>query len=175
MSIASAKANFAAVLPLVTWTIPASAIKVENATATSFQRVFTQQFAEEVPMTDFPFVRIHMPERPESRETSGADAGSLKKRLYPCHLFIYWATWAKNWQGGGDYFDAIIDATTQYFSHNSSPLPAGVYAVAPGGGPADNIIGWGLKQAARIELPDLVDDALHWRATVGIDVIEYGV
>jgi hypothetical protein len=169
MSIASAKANFAAVLPLVTWVIPASASAVENAVNTKFQKIFTQQFAEEVPMTDFPFVRIHMPDRPEARESSGADLGSLKKRLYPCHLFIYWATWAKHWQGGGDYFDAIVDATTLYFSHNASPLPAGVYA----GG--DNIIGWGLKQAARIELPDLVDDALHWRATVGIDVIEYGV
>jgi hypothetical protein len=167
MSLANAKNNMATALAAVTWVIPASASTVENAKATAFARIDTEQFGEDLPETQIPYVRIHIPSVPDSRFTMGGDNGSYKLKNYTAFLFIYWASWAKNWNGGGQYFDAIVDATQSYFDrHASAPGQTGI---SPGNGA---ILAWGLKSDSRVELPERFGEGLYWRATVAVDITE---
>ena len=169
MSLGGAKAQLAIALGSVIWTIPASAAAI-NAPAlkTSFGRVDTQQFVGEdaaVPQTQFPYCRIHIPDLDERRKSDGGDAISQKQQLFAAHLFIYNSGYAKDWQGLGDYFDAIIDATLAYFRGNSSPQPG---IVSPGNN--DHIVSWGLHQRARVELAEQIDAAAEYRATIALDL-----
>lgn len=165
MSLALAKTAFATALANVTF--PASATSVENGSHTTLQRIDTEQFGEDIPLTATPYARVHIPAVPSDRFTMGGDTGSYKKRNYTAFIFLYWATWAKNWNAGGKYFDGIVDAIQTYFDdHASAPGQGGI---SPGNGA---ILAWGLKQDARVELPERFEDGLYWRATIAIDVVE---
>jgi hypothetical protein len=167
MSLANVKNSLATALASVTWVIPASASTVENATRTSFARIDTEQFGEDLPETQIPYVRIHIPSVPDSRLTMGGDNGSYKLKNYTAYCFVYWASWAKNWKGGGAYFDAIVDGLQSYMDlHASAPGQTGI---SPGNGA---ILAWGLRSDARVELPERYGEGLYWRATVAIDVVE---
>lgn len=169
MSFGGAKAQLKTALQSVTWTIPTSAAGITTpALLTSFGRVDNQQFAGEdaaVPASQFPYCRIHIPDLDEKRKTDGGDAISQKAQIFPAHLFVYMAGMAKDWQGLGDYFETVIDATLAYFRNNSSPQPG---IVSPGNN--DHIVGWGLHQRARVELPIQIDAALEYRSTIAVDL-----
>lgn len=169
MSFGGAKAQLKTALQTVTWAIPASAAAITAPTLlTAFGRVDSQQFAGEdaaVPANQFPFCRISIPELDEKRKSDGGDAISQKAQIFPAHLFIYMAGLNKDWQGLGDYFDAVIDATLAYFRNNSSPTPG---IVSPGNN--DHIVSWGLHQRARVELPIQIAAELDFRATVAVDL-----
>jgi hypothetical protein len=167
MSLANAKNSMATALASVSWTIPAAASGIAYASATAFRRIDTEQFGEDVPDTQVPLARIHVPSAPDARFTMGGDNGSYKIKNYTAFLFIYWACFAKDWNGGGQYFDAVIDATQSYFDrHASAP---GQTTISPGNGV---ILAWGLKSDARVELPERFEEGLYFRATVGIDITE---
>jgi hypothetical protein len=169
MSLVGAKTQLKSALQSVSWAIPTSAQTITApALLTTFGRVDTQQFAGEdaaVDSSQFPYCRIWIPDLDERRETDGGDAISQKKQLFPAHLFIYQAGFTKDWQGLGDYFEAVLDATMAYFRRNSSPSPGAVTA-----GNNDHVVGWGLHQRARIELPEQFTDQLQFRATLAIDL-----
>lgn len=164
---ANCKTALKTALTAVTWTIPTSAANVENAKATAFARIDTQQFGDQVSATEMPYVRIHIPDVHNHTMTQGSDLGAIKRRDYTAFLFIYWGTWVKNWQGGGDYFDNICDAVQDYFNaHRSAPGQSGIGVGQPA------ILGWNLKSDARIELPDRYEEYIYYRATIGVDVVE---
>lgn len=169
MSLGGAKAQLKTALQSVSWAIPASAQGITNpALLTAFGRVDTQQFVGEdasIPASQFPYCRIAIPDLEEVRKSDGGDAISQKQQLFTAHLFIYMAVLATDWQGGADYFDAVIDATLAYFRNNSSPQPG---IVSPGNN--DHIIGWGLRQRARVELAEQIEAVANFRATVGVNV-----
>jgi hypothetical protein len=171
VSFTSAKIQLKAALQAITWVIPASAAGILQPTLhTSYQRVDTQQFAgEETALDDsqLPYVRMWIPTLDEHRITSGGDAGSYKEQRFPAHLFIYQAGLAKDWQGLADYFDAVVDATLAYFRNNSAPQGQG--QVTPGAN--DQVRGWGLHQAARVELTKQAGGAALCQATIDVDVI----
>lgn len=153
----------------ITWTIPTTATAILGL-PTAFGRVDAQQFGDQIGASEFPYCRIHLPELEEHRETAGGDTGSLKQQRLRAHLFIYHAGYGNDWLGLGDYFDTIVDATLAYFRGHASPQPGGV-ALAQN----DHLVGQGLTQQARVELPERIDDALHYRATVSVDLIGYMV
>lgn len=165
MSFGGAKAQLATALAGISWTIPTSASSITApALKTSFGRVDTQQFVGEDAAVDaghWPYCRVLLPSLDEQRKSDGGDAISQKEQVIPVHIFIYMAGYAKDWQGLGDYFDAVIDATLAYFRGNSSPQPG---IVSPGNN--DHIIGWGLRQSARVEPPIQIKSEAHYRATV---------
>jgi hypothetical protein len=169
VSLGGAKAQLKTALQTVTWTIPASAAGITAPTLlTAFGRVDNQQFAGEdaaVPASQFPYCRIAIPEIEEKRKSDGGDAISQKAQIFPAHLFIYMAGMNKDWQGLADYFDAVIDATLAYFRNNSSPQPG---IISPGNN--DHIVGWGLHQRARVELPIQIGAELEFRATIAVDL-----
>lgn len=170
MSDNSASALLQTAVQAVTWTIPSTATGISNATNTAFVTVDTEQFSYFLDANKLPYCRIWIPDINEFRETSGGDSGSYKRRDFQAILFIYWQSFSKDWLGGSQYFKAIVDAVQRYFRQHSAPV--GQQALSS---TTDVIVGWGLKQQARIELPELYTDALHYRATVGIDVIEYAI
>lgn len=170
MSLYSASAWLKTAVQAVTWVIPTEATGIGNATHTAFVTVETEQFSYFVDAPNLPYCRIWIPDVPEFRETTGGDLGSYKRRDYQAILFIYWQSFSKDWDGGSKYFKTIVDATMKYFRHNSAPV--GQQALALN---SDVIVSWGLKMTSRIELPELYTDALHYRATIGIDVIEYAI
>ena len=169
MSITGAKAQLKTAISGITWTLPSSASGIAYLTAkTQFGRVDDQQAGGgdvDVPESQFPYCRIHLPDGNEQRYTDGGDAASLKNQRIPAHLFIYNAGYSRDWQGLGDYFDTVVDATLGYFRRNGSPQPG---LVSPSNN--DHVVGWGLEQAWRAELPDLVNDFLVYRATVLVTI-----
>lgn len=169
MSFGGAKAQLKTALQSVTWVIPPSAQGItQPALATSYGRVDSQQFAGEdaaIPSDQFPYCRISIPDLPEHRISDGGDLGSYKQQMFPAHLFVYMAGLTQDWQGLADYFDAVVDGTLAYFRNNSSPQPG---LVSPGNN--DHVVGWGLRQRARIELPDQMGAGLVFRATIAVDL-----
>ena len=170
MSDLSASAFLQTAVQAVTWTIPSTATGISNATNTAFVTVDTEQFSYTLDANKLPYCRIWIPDIPEFRETTGGDLGSYKRRDFEAILFIYWQSFSKDWLGGSQYFKAIVDATQKYFRHNSAPTGQQALSLT-----SDVIVAWGLKMAARIELPELYSDSLHYRATIGVNVIEYGI
>lgn len=169
MSVTFGKVQLKAAVGAVTWAIPASASAItQPVLATAFGRVDTQQFAGEeaaVTSAQFPYCRIWIPDLEEVRKTSGGDLASEKWQTFPAHLFIYQSGLTKDWQGLGDYFDAVIDATLAYFRNHSSPQPGSPAQVGN-----DALSAWGLRQRSRIELPEQDGAQLNFRATLAIDV-----
>jgi len=169
VSLAQGKAQLKAALATVTWAIPSSAQGItQPALATSFGRIDTQQFAgEEAAVTSavMPYCRIWFPEGDERRKTSGGDLASEKWQLSAAHLFIYQSGFVKDWQGLGDYFDAVLDATLAYFRNHSSPQPGSPAQVGN-----DAVSAWGLHQQWRVELPEQDGAQLNFRATLAVDV-----
>lgn len=154
-------------LQSVAWVVPASAALILPSPPTSFKRIDTNQFGDQVDATQMPYVRIHIPDISNHTMTQGGDAGSIKMRNYTIFLFVYWGTWVKNWDGGGDYYKTIIDATMDYFNaHRSAPGQVGYGVGQP------SILGWNLKSNARVELPERYEDFLYFRSTIGIDTTE---
>lgn len=153
----------------ISWTIPTEASGI-LATHTSFQLVDSEQFSYSIDATQFPYCRIWIPDVPEFRETTGGDLGSYKRRDFQAILFLYWQSLSKDWSGGQKYFKTIVDAVQTYFRHNSAP--GGQQAL---GLNSEVIVAWGLKQSARVEIPELYSDSLHYRATIGIDVVSYTI
>src|SRR5579859_1482258 len=169
MSVTQGKVQLKAALASVSWSIPTSAQNIaQPVLATSFGRIDTQQFAgEEAAVTSdhFPYVRIWMPDGDEQRKTSGGDLASEKWQLTAAHLWIYQSGFVKDWQGLGDYFDAVVDATLAYFRNHSSPQPGSPAQVGN-----DAVSAWGLRQRWRIELPEQQGAQLDFRATLAVDV-----
>jgi hypothetical protein len=167
VSLGGAKAQLLSALTGVNWAIPQSAQGINQPKLpTQFARVDSQQFAgEDAAVMSFPYCRISIPDLDEKRVSDGGDAISQKRQLFPAHLFVYMAGYAKDWQGLADYFDAVIDATLAYFRNNSSPQPG---IISPGNN--DHIVGWGLHQRARVELPIQIGAELEFRATIAVDL-----
>jgi hypothetical protein len=169
MSLGGAKAQLKIVLSTISWSIPTSAQGITApALRTTFGRVDNQQFAGEdaaIDSSQFPYCRISIPDLDERRKTDGGDAISSKQQLFPAHLFVYQAGFASDWQGLGDYFDAVVDATLAYFRGNSSPNPGVVDPTHN-----DHIVSWGLHQRARIEPATENGEALLFTATLAIDL-----